>query len=334
MVNLSQLGGTSGGVWTRSQAVALIGVVGVRNALRAGTWQTVWPGTYADAGFDLDSEQLCWAAILASGGAGQPFATQRDPTTGLHWPQLRAVASGRTAARWWRLPLIDDADPATGRREHRFDDVGVDRHLPVLRCGGRVLHRRRHVLGPGDLTVTGSGAHVTSLLRTLIDLSGLLTAEAAVCALDDALHRELVTTDELRGAVLARAGRPGSISLAAAVEDADGRAESPAETLTRLLLLPVLPGLEPQVQLKDPRGSIVARFDLGDRSRKLAVESDGKAGHSGAAMVAKDRRRDARSEAYGWWTERVTWYDVRQRQAETKARVMSRAARLDARHAA
>ncbi|MBW3638623.1 MAG: hypothetical protein KY451_02020 [Actinobacteria bacterium] len=110
---------------------------------------------------------------------------------------------------------------------------------------------------------------------------------------------------------------------------ADRLAGGPSETLTRLLLTPVLPDLEPQVQLFDDRSRLVARFDLGDRTRRLAVESDGKAAHSGAAMVAKDRRRDDRTELYGWWTERVTWFDVRRLREQTVARVLRRAHLLD-----
>ena len=335
VVDLSSLGSTSCGVWTRRQAVALTGAEGVRAQLREGAWQVLWPGTYADAGFGLSAEQWCWAAVLASGGDGQPFRSgSPDPVTGREPLRLRAVASGRTAARYWKLPLIDGDDPATGAREHRLDDVSVALHLPVLRSGDRRLHRRRHRLGRADLARTSSGVVVMSVLRTLADLTGLLTMQAAVCAIDDALHRRLVTAEQLTAAVTAQAGRPGSARLSEAVALSDGRAESAHETLTRLLLLPALPGLEPQVRLRDSRGDVIARFDLGDPERRLAVESDGRAGHAGSAMVAKDRRRDARTEKHGWWTERVTWFEVRRLPDQTKARVLRRAALLDARWAA
>ena len=332
MVALSALGSTSLGVWTRAQAVHLIGPEGVRAQLRAGTWQVPWPGTYADAGFQLDAEQRCWAAVLASGGVDQPSPFGHpDPTTGRRRIRLRAVASRRTAARYWGLPLIDDQDPATGAQQHRLDDVSVWTHLTDLRHAGRVLHRRRLRLSGRDLSRTASGLILTSPLQTLVDLPGVLTIPATVCALDDALHRGLITTAALAAAVADRTGRPGVDRLSTAVALADGRAESPAETLTRLLLLPALPDLEPQVKLRDRSGRLVARFDLGDRLRRLAVESDGRAGHEGSTMVAKDRRRDDCTEQYGWWTERVTWFDVRRRQEQTLARVLRRAALLDAR---
>lgn len=182
-----------------------------------------------------------------------------------------------------------------------------------------------------DIVRTEAGLHVTSVLRTVTDLTAVLSLPAAVCVLDAALHQHLVTRDQLDAAVTARRGTPGVKVLAAAVAVADARAESPHETLTRLLFMPVLPDLEPQVTLHDQQGRHVARFDLADRRRRLAVESDGVAGHAGPAMVLEDRRRDDRAEGLGWWTERIGWYDVRRRPEQTAARVLRRARILDAR---
>lgn len=328
MVDLSSLGAATMGVWTRKQALALLGRGAVDGLLSRKVWQVVWPGVYADAGFALTAEQRCWAALLASGGEGQPVPFgPAHPQSGRPRRRLRAVVCGRTAARYWQLPLIDDADPATGAQEHLVDDVSVWRHLPDLERNGRTLRRHQLHLSFSEMVKTQSGLWVTSPLRTLVDCVGLLTREAAVCALDSALHAQVVTASDLTAAVVGLAGTPGCRRLAAAVSLADGRAEAPSESLTRLLLLPVLPTLEPQVRLFDSRGSIVARFDLGDRARRLAVESDGTAAHSGPAMVAKDRRRDDRIEPYGWWTERVTWYEVRRQQTQTVRRVLRRAER-------
>lgn len=239
--------------------------------------------------------------MLASGGAGRPDG-DGDPGTGPQRSQPRAVACGRTAAHFWGLPLIDDDDPATGGREWLVDEVAVMAHLAALEQDGRTLLRHRLRLRPGDLVRTEGGCPITSTLRTLGDCCTLLALEAAVCALDAALHRGLVTRSQLEQTVAVRHRVPGSAALRTAVDRSDARAESPVETLTRLLLLPALPALEPQVQLCDELGRVVARFDLTDRGRRLAVESDGKAAHSGPAMVAKDRARDRRTECYGWWT--------------------------------
>ena len=341
MVVLSSLGGDSSGVWTRTQALALTSPGRVRGAL-ARDWQVVWPGTYADAGYHLTPEQHCWAAVLASGDRRRPgrppFGPDRrrtqprpDRPDGSRHAGPLAVACGRTAARYWGIPLVDDDDPATGACESLIDDVTVGTHLPPVVHAGRRLRRHRLRLGQGEVVRTTSGCPITSPTRTLVDCCAFLAPDAAVCALDHALHRRLVTRPELETAVATRRGLAGSAALRRAVGLTDGRAETPLETLTRLLLLPALPTLEPQVVLLDETDHVIARFDLADRTRKLAVESDGKPSHSGAAMVARDRARDLRSERYGWWTERVTWFDVRRRQRATVARVLARAQLLDER---
>ena len=309
MSGLAQLGASSCGVWTRREALTVLGSGQVDALVRAGTWQVPWRGVYADAGHLLDAEQRAWAAVLAAGGAVQGSGGRR----------LRAVAGGRTAARLWRLPLIDDEDPATQSDDSRLDDVVVDRNLVRQEHAGRCLLPRQAALLRGDVVQLPSGLWVTTPERTLLDCALLLAPQALVCVVDAALHRHLVRREDL--------GRPcrraGSALLRTAVALADGRAESPPETLARLLLLPQLPGLEPQVELFDRTARLVARFDLGDPQARLAVEADGKAAHAGAAMVAKDRRRDRRTEALGWHTERVTWWELRREQDPFVRRVVA-----------
>jgi very-short-patch-repair endonuclease len=85
----------------------------------------------------------------------------------------------------------------------------------------------------------------------------------------------------------------------------------------------VPPGLVPRVELFDAGMRLVARLDLGDEEAKLAVEADGKKGHAGTQMVAKDRRRDRRTGSFGWATERTTWFEVRRQQAALRERVVA-----------
>lgn len=320
---VAALGHRTGGVWTRAEACRVRSAGEVDALLRSGTWQVVWPGAYADGGFVLSPEQLGHAAVLASGGADQPVPFgQPRPRTGTRRRGLVAVAAGRTAARHWGMPLIDDDDPATGAEDWRHSDVAVRMPSPALRYGGQVLHRRQLSFGAGDLVQTTTGLWTTTALRTLLDCRLLLSHEALVCALDDALHRRLVTPDRLEQTCRRVQGWRGAPAFRRAVALAEGRAESPGETLVRLLLLPVLPSLEPQVPLFDHAARPVAEFDLGDEDLRLAVEFDGRRGHAGDAMVAKDRRRDRRTGDLGWTTERVTWFEVRRRQEELRARIV------------
>jgi hypothetical protein len=323
-MDLSSLGVGSLGLWTRRQALTLVSAAQVDHLVATRTWQVLWPGVYADGGCPLDVEQAALAAVLAAGGEGQPVPFgERDPTTGQRRKRLVAVASGRTAARVHGFPLIDDDDPATGACERVLDDVARWTSGRDQRWGQRrlVLHQPR--FEPGDLVRRSSGLWITSPLRTLVDCARLLSHEALVCALDDALHRELVDTDALQARAVARRGLAGGPAFRRAVALADGRAEAPSETLARLILQPVLPGLVPQVELFDAGMRLVARFDLGDEEVKLAVEADGKKGHAGTQMVAKDRRRDRRTGSFGWATERTTWFEVRRQQAALRERVVA-----------
>ena len=320
------LGAATLAVWTRRAALERHTPGQVATFLRTGVWQSPWPGVLADAGFVLDPRQRAHAAVLASGGEGQPFPV---PGAGQH-SRVRSVAVGRTAARCWELPLIDDDDPATGACEHLLDDVSMPHHArPLQRTvdQGRRHELRRHrvTFRAGDVVRHPCGVFVSSPARTVLDCAVLLPLEAAVCVVDAALHRELVPPDVLAAGATARRGHPRARRLAEVLSLADGRAESPGETLARLLLRPILPELEPQVRLLIS-GRLVARFDLGDRSLRLAVEHDGRQGHEGRA--ADDQRRDAVSARQGWTTERVTWFDVRRRRAATVSRVVATADRI------
>jgi hypothetical protein len=322
------------GTWTREAALVFLTPGKIQYLLSTSRWQLVFRGVYADGGYVLSPEQRAFAALLATGGAEAVPVGEPRPD-GTRRMRIVAAACGRTAARVWGFPLIDDADPATGGTERFVHDVHTWRALANITLPptagdprGHELHRHRLTLLPGELGRHSSGLWMTSPLRTALDCVQLLGYEAGVCVLDDGLHRGLFTEADLRTAIEARKGWPQVRELNAAVTAADGRAEAPSETLARLILLPVLPGLVPQVELYDRFGNVVARFDLGDDEVKLAVDMDGKRGHAGTAMVAKDRRRDRRTEPYGWWTERGTWFEVRRQQREFQARVVGRAAML------
>lgn len=283
---MRELGAKSRGVWTRAQALEVASRGAIRGCVDRGTWQRPWPGVYADAGVVLDPEQRAFAAVLASGGSVEPER------------RLRAAACGRTAARVHGFVLVDDDDPPTGAREYLRDEVAVWDHARLLEePDGRVLQRHELALQDRDLVRKPSGLVLTSRVRTVLDCAALLSLEALVCLLDDVLHRGLDLADE--------------------------RVESRGETLARLLLLPVLPGLVPQVQVFDRAGRLVARLDLADGQRRLAVEMDGRRGHAGDAMLARDQRRDARTAALGWITVRGTWWDVRSGQAAFVRRVLA-----------
>jgi hypothetical protein len=301
------LGRHTGATWSRDHALALMPDATVDDQLAQGLWQVLLPGVYCDAGHEPDAQQRTWAALLASGPG--------------------AVACARRAARAWGVPLVDDRDPSTQRFEEHQHDVALTRNVGRFTVGDQVIHRRQLVLSPTDLTRHASGLCVTTPRRTMRDLAAVLRPDALVCAFDNALRRGLVSREELDAVTLAAKGSRHVNALRDAVALADPGAESPAETLARLLLLPHIPDLTLQVSVHQPWGELVAVLDLASESLKLAVEIDGKRGHAGTQMVAKDRRRDRRTEARGWVTVRVTWHELRCRPWEVVARVLEAARR-------
>jgi hypothetical protein len=301
------LGEGTAGVWS-THAARCAGVTAdqVRARLQVGEWQRMRPRTFTYGGVVPD-------AYMRASSVVQSASTRRRV----------AIAAGRTAARVWQLPLIDDHDPATQRFEEQHDDVW----LSFGETTGSTLHSRRLDLAAEDIS-SARGVLVLSPQRTLLDLACILRLDALVCVLDHVLHHRRMSLSALERLVATRAWCPGAPALRTALALADGRAESPHETLTRLVLLPVLPGLRPQVEVFDHALRVVARLDLGDEDLRLGVESDGAAHHRGRA--AQDRRRDART---GWTVERCTWFETRCEAAQLRERVLATAAALRARAA-
>jgi hypothetical protein len=301
------LGAGTGGVWTIGDAHACgLTTDEVEWRVSCGEWQAPRRGVYCDGGLMPSPQMRAWAAVLAAGGPG------------------RAWATGRTRLRMLDLPLVDDEDPATGAHDLPHDDVVVRRRIRRR----ETLHPRRRLVPPKHLGRVAACPTV-SLSQAFVDAAAVLAFDALVCALDAALHRKLLTPARLAALVAERRGAPYSLTLSAAVAAADGRAETPIETLGRLVLQPVLPGLVPQVVVRNARGRTLARVDLGDERLRLAVEGDGRSTHTG--MAADDRRRDRTIGVEGWHTERYTWYEARRQQDALRARIVAEAARLERR---
>lgn len=304
--------GDVAGTWTRRQALAAGLTAGQIDArLAAGLWQVLQRGVYTDGGTTPHPTQRAGAACLA-GGRG-------------------AVAAGRTAARVHRFPLIDDEDPATGRREIGIDEValraGVHRAAravdrPAATPG--MLRMSQELLPPEDV-VRVSGVRVMTKVRTLFCLARDLPFEAAVAATDHALRVGDVTKDELTALAERLAGQRGVTAFRRVIAFADPRAESVHESVTRVVVTtPELPEWTPQLKVRS-KGRVVARVDLGNDSLRLAVEADGAAFHSGKA-VAKDRTRDELIGRLAWHAVHVSWFDARVRQDAVRARVRGVAA--------
>lgn len=134
---------------------------------------------------------------------------------------------------------------------------------------------------------------------------------AGVVAMDAALARSIVTPDGLRSALELPGARYGVEQARAAIQAADPKAESPGETLTRLILLEAGLVVRSQVNLADAKG-FIGRVDLlvGDR---VVVEFDGAVkyeGLDGKRELMKEKVREERLRDAGYRVVRVTWADL------------------------
>jgi hypothetical protein len=249
---------------------------GLTRAQRRGAnWQRLGPGIYIRRGRTPDPLDLLTAV-----------ADRLPP---------EAAFSGETAA-WLDGLELDPISPI---------DVTLPRGSTVSSRVGLRIHRC--ALRPIDVTVR-QGLRTTATPRTLADLARRLSLEEAVAVIDMALHAERV---DFAGAAAYVADHPrarGIARLRAALELADGRAESRMESLLRVLLVRSgLPRPESQADLFDSEGNQFARADLYYPAARLVIEFDG-AGHRD--NLTYDLRRQNQLLRAGYTLLRFTAADV------------------------
>jgi very-short-patch-repair endonuclease len=169
------------------------------------------------------------------------------------------------------------------------------------RAASRVERRGETVLHwmPGDLTIP-----VQSLVPALRMVASCLSPLEAVCVLDSALHRRMVT--------LAQLSRGASGTVRNVLALCDGRAESGVESIFRFRASRAGYAFRTQVEISGGR----VDFMFGDR---LIVEVDGEEFHSGHEAFVADRERDAWHSAIGYYVVRLTYAQVVHRWHEVGA---------------
>lgn len=136
----------------------------------------------------------------------------------------------------------------------------------------------------------------------------------AVALMDSALQQRLITPGELADAHRAARRRPGVARTHSWWAEADGRAESPAETWARLTCADV--GVPPdvlQLPVIGRSGRTLARVDLAwllPDGGALLAEIDGHDVHSTPAAVVADRERQNRIDSRRTVVRRFTGADA------------------------
>jgi len=154
-----------------------------------------------------------------------------------------------------------------------------------------------------DEVQTVGGMRVTTAARTAFDIGCGLPVAKAVPILDALLNATGIKPADVIALADRRPGARGIRRLRAALELADGGAESPQETRVRLLLVGAgLPKPETQIEFRDLR----IRVDMGWREGKVAVEYDGVQHWENRYQRSWDIERIALLEAAGWSVIRVS----------------------------
>jgi hypothetical protein len=197
----------------------------------------------------------------------------------------------------------------------------VDMYLPTgrrLRNGLAESGSRRLLL---DDVMVVEGLSVTTPLRTALDLGRLLHRDQAIAALDSLLRTEQFSRGDLLLAQRRYRGYRGVRQLRELAPLADGRSQSPGESVLRLRWHDCsdLPEPVPQWEVTGPWGS---RFlDLAVPELKYAGEYDGEEFH-GPDQAANDADRRGLLGDDGWIVDVFRKENVYgpQQDAETRLR--------------
>lgn len=206
--------------------------------------------------------------------------------------------------------------------------------LPLLGAADRpelTINRGNNGGGESDILVHAArfqpaeiddwfGAPVLSPARTVVDIARGSGLRSGLVVADAALADGLVSYDDLVRA-LGRATRwPGVRTARRAVDLSCELAESPLESLARLLVIEAeLPPFEPQRWIKTHRGWY--RVDGLWPDRGVILEADGMGKYGQPVDLIAEKRRQEALERAGYIVVRVTWDDVLHDRAGTIRRI-------------
>jgi hypothetical protein len=167
------------------------------------------------------------------------------------------------------------------------------------------------MLGTGEV-VRVDGVVATSALRTVRDVLLTTSYEHGVVMLDHVLRRELLELDALRLELDGLGGHRGVARARRSVEFADGRSESPGESLSRLRMAD-LRAPSPELQHEIRTDSGLFRADFWWPHHGVVGEFDGRVKYGANdpdALWREKRREDAIRRAEGVMVARWTSADL------------------------
>ena len=266
------------GLVTRAQARALgLSPRAIRHQLDRDRWAQVRPGVYLIRGVPRSWPQAVLAVVLAAGEF--------------------ALASHRTAARLWRLPV------APGDRIEVTTPIERQVRLPGVRGHRSGLFDER------DLAVVHH-VPVTAPARTLADLSRALTEGELGAALDEGIRRGVLSLSAMH-AVAQRfgiaPGRSPKTMLGVLARRIPGYDAGDSELETHVWEVIRNAGLPPPVR-RHPIRVNGRRYviDLAYPDQRVAIEVDGFGVHGTRTAFDHDRARQNALVLDRWQVLRFT----------------------------
>jgi hypothetical protein len=210
----------------------------------------------------------------------------------------RAVVSHQSAAYLHSIDLLSTPKGATLTclpQRGRNARPGIWLHTATLPDD--------HVTAFGRLTVTAPA-------RTVVDLTRTLSFREGVVATDSALHRKLVTKAELTTVLDSCRRWQGARRAADVIDFADGRAESPLESIARVAFADCgLPPPELQVWLGGTTEP-VGRVDFYWKQYRTIAEVDGALKYADPDRARAQLRRDSLLRDDGFEVVHFTWQQI------------------------
>lgn len=158
------------------------------------------------------------------------------------------------------------------------------------------------------------GVLVSSVARAVVRTAIAQGRDCAVIAGDAALHRELVTLDDLYAEVALLTVHEGRARALDAVAHMDGKSESVGESRMRLIFDDAGLQVETQKKITDASGQVIARVDAFVEG--VVVEFDGRVkyradqGENPQEVVWLEKRREDAIRRQGHPVERVVWVEL------------------------
>lgn len=250
----------------------------IKHRLRSGSWRSLRRGVFAIVGAPSSYEQAAMAAVLAAGDG--------------------AVASHFTAALLWEFPDV-------------LRDVGIEittDRPDQRRLRGVRTHRTTKFLSVEHTTLRG--VPITTVARTLVDCTCLMSIGQLARAMDRALRRNETTLRAIRTCVSGLRPAPGrrpTVIQELLVKRLPGYEPGDSSSETRVMRTLVEGGL-PEPVLHHPVRVDGCRYilDLAYPDAKLAIEYDGFEFHNSRSAFDSDRRRGNRLKAAGWTILNIT----------------------------